>query len=85
MPEAAPHRTPARVEAFRPNQPNGGFGEVRVNGRLQTRRIPCANPAFGFAQLEAEIEDLLMAQVHAEAATIEKKRARRKTRLTDND
>ena len=29
-------------------------GDLRVNGKLQTRRIPCANPAYGFARLEAE-------------------------------
>jgi len=58
-------------------------GEVRVSGRLQTRRVECRNPAYGFAKLEEEIEDLLMAQVRAEAAAADIKRVMRRKRLSD--
>ena len=60
-------------------------GELRINGKLQTRRIECRNPAFGWAKLEQEVEDLLIAQIRAEAEAVQNKRGRhRKTRL-DND
>jgi hypothetical protein len=47
-------------------------GELRINGKLQTRRIECQNPAYGWAKLEEEVEDILIAQVSAEAAAIER-------------
>jgi hypothetical protein len=31
-------------------------GELRINGKMQTRRIECRNPAFGWAKLEQEVE-----------------------------
>jgi hypothetical protein len=57
-------------------------GELRIDGKMQTRRIPCADPAFGFARLEAEVEELLPAHERAKAvADAESKRARGKKKL----
>jgi hypothetical protein len=58
-------------------------GELRIDGKLQTRRIPRANPAYGIAKLEQELEAL--AQVRAEAEAADAKRARRKTKLNTGD
>ena len=34
------------------------IGELRINGR----RIPCRNPAYGFGALDQEVRDLLAAR-----------------------
>ena len=61
------------------------FASALIGGKPQLRTLKCNNPAYGFATLEEEIEDLLTAQVRAEAEAAQNKRGRhRKTRL-DND
>ena len=55
--------------------------EILVGGKMQTRRIECSNPAYARAQILAEIEDMLVAQVRAEA---ESKRAARRKWLRDD-
>jgi hypothetical protein len=55
------------------------FASAMIGGKAQLRRLECNNPAYGWAHLEGEISELMLA--HARA-----KRARRKTGLgTDND
>jgi hypothetical protein len=38
------------------------FAQVVIDGTVEQRRRECSNPAYGFAQLEEEICDLLSAR-----------------------
>jgi hypothetical protein len=46
---------------------------LMVGDKVQKRRIECSNPAWGTAQLEEELSELLLAHERAKAARGRKK------------
>jgi DNA invertase Pin-like site-specific DNA recombinase len=43
------------------------FGEIEVGDKVEKRRIECSNPAWGTAQLEEQLSELLLAHERAKA------------------
>jgi hypothetical protein len=41
--------------------------QIMVGGKVQSRRIECSNPAYGTAQLEEQLSELLLAHERAKA------------------
>lgn len=63
----------ASIRYERPDEHPGKytvFAAAMIGGKPQLRQLKCNNPAYGFAKLEEEIEDLLLEQVRAEAARL---------------
>jgi hypothetical protein len=54
------------------------FGQIEVGGKVEMRRIQCSNPAWGTAQLEEELSELLLAHERAKA---KRRKAKAKRRL----